>query len=154
MVDRVSACITIGGILSPDHCPELLGLIADEDLSLDWDGAPFDVTQLVGGVPLTLMDHEVALGQFIPLEDFCVAQGLPFQRWSGGCASWGPQRAVFDGTGCVNYLTLNDGGVVLIDRQTIESLGSIEAVFAWFDAADRPVPALVIGTADAEDNHG
>jgi hypothetical protein len=140
MVDRVSACITIGGILSSDHLPEFLGLIADEELSLDWDGPPFTAAQLVSGVPLTLRDHEVALGQFIPLEDFCAAHGLPFRRWSGGCASWGPQRAVFDGSGCVNYLTVNDGGAVLIDRATIEHLGTMQEVRAWFDAADREVP--------------
>jgi hypothetical protein len=51
MVDRVSACITIGGILSSDHLPEFLGLIADEELSLDWDGPPFTAAQLVSGVP-------------------------------------------------------------------------------------------------------
>lgn len=145
MVDRVPASITIGGILPPDHLPEFLSLIDDEELSLAWDGEPFTAAQLVSGRPLTLMDYEVAQGQFIPLEDFCVAYGLSFRRRSGGCASWGPQRAVFDGTGHVNYLTINDGGTVLIDRQTIENLGSMEEVLAWFDAADLEVPPLVIG---------
>lgn len=145
MVDRVSASITIGGILPLDHLPEFLSLIADEDLSLDWDGEPFTAAQLVNGRPLILMDHEVALGQFTKLEDFCFANCLPFMRWSGGCASWGPQRAVSDGTGRVDYLTLNDGGVVVIDRQTIENLGSMEAIIGWFNAADLEIPPLMIG---------
>jgi hypothetical protein len=52
MVDRVSAFITIGGKLSSQHLPEFLDLIAQEDLSLEWDGEPFEVSQFVPGHPL------------------------------------------------------------------------------------------------------
>jgi hypothetical protein len=90
------------------------------------------------------MDHEVALGQFTKLEDFCFANCLPFMRWSGGCASWG--RSVRSSmVPVVDYLTLNDGGVVVIDRQTIENLGSMEAITGWFNAADLEIPPLMIG---------
>jgi hypothetical protein len=53
MVDRVSAFITIGGKLSSQYLPEFLDLIAQEDLSLEWDGEPFEVSQLVQGTPLS-----------------------------------------------------------------------------------------------------
>lgn len=145
MVDRVSASITIGGMLSPDHLPEFLTLITDEDLSLDWDGEPFDAARLVSGVPLILMAHEVAQGQFSRLEDFCVARGLPFRRWCGGCHSWGPQRAVFDGQVDVAYLPVDEDDDVMLSREAITGFGSIEAILTWFDAADLVVPPLVIG---------
>lgn len=154
MVDRVSASITIGGNLSPDHLFEFLALIADEDLSLDWDGEPFTLSQRVVGQPLTLMAHEVAQGQFSRLEDFCVARGLPFRRWCGGCHAWGPQRVVFDGFGEVLYLAADADDEVMICRATVDGLGSIEAVFAWFDAADIVIAPLVIGSDTGEADHG
>ncbi len=149
MVDRASACIIIGGHLPPDHLPEFLALIADEDLSLAWDGEPFALSQLVPGEPLRLMAHDVALGQFSQLEDFCVARGLPFRRWCDGSAAWLPQRAVFDGKGDVAYLKADGADRVLLDRDIAIGLGSFGAVVGWFEVADMQVPPLVIGDASS-----
>ncbi|WP_343616947.1 hypothetical protein [Novosphingobium sp.] len=145
MVDRVSASITIGGRLPTDHLPEFLELIADEELSLEWDGEPFTAAQLACGLPLMLKGREVALGQFSRLEDFCVARNLQFRRWCAGCYSWGPQRAVFDGTGEVSYYATDDEDEALLSLTLAADLGSFEAILAWFEAANLTVPPLAIG---------
>ncbi|WP_206243634.1 hypothetical protein [Novosphingobium terrae] len=144
MVERVSAFITIGGRLSPDHLPEFLDLIAQEDLSLEWDGEPFEISQLVAGKSLCLMNHEVALGQFSRLEDFCFARGLPFRRWCDGSRSWMPQRALFNGEGDISYIATDGADRVLLDRETMNSLGSFDGIVVWYDAADFVIPAFEI----------
>ncbi|WP_343611851.1 hypothetical protein [Novosphingobium sp.] len=153
MVDRVSAFITIGGKLSSQHLPEFLDLIAQEDLSLEWDGEPFEVSQFVPGHPLCLMSHEVALGQFTQLEDFCFARSLPFRRWCDGCSSWMPQRAVFDGSGDVVYIDTDGGDRALLGRNTVTELETFESIVAWFDAADFTVPSLEIVPQPERNGH-
>lgn len=156
MVDCVSASITVGGILSPADLDDFIERIADQELSLEWDGEPFTAADCVTDNPLSLMAHEVPWGRFDALEAFCIEQGLVFTRWCGGCGSWGPQRAVFHGRGKVmNYLT-DDEDEVLLDRAKAGALGSFDAIMAWFSHADLTVPPLVIagiGKAEEED-HG
>ncbi|WP_206240159.1 hypothetical protein [Novosphingobium terrae] len=154
MVDRVSASIAIGGILPAIHVPTFIGLIIDEGLSLDWEGEPFLAEQLSSGSPLPLMAHEVALGRFEPLEDFCVAHSLSYVRWCAGCSSWGAQRAVFTGVGEIRLFPVDADDGVLIDRATVMKFGNIEAIIAYLDSADYGVPPLmIVGTPSEADGN-
>lgn len=145
MADRVSATITIGGALPADQLLDLAAIINGEGLSTDWDGEEFTVSQLSPGKSLTLMAHEVAWGRFEDLEAFCASERLPFVRWSGAYAGqWGAERIVFTGSGEPMSFVADEEDSILIDRGTIDRLGTIEAVRAHFDAADFIVPPLRI----------
>jgi hypothetical protein len=151
MADRVSASIAIGGTLPRDLLPALAELIAHEGLSTEWGGEPFDLAQLPDDGPLALMAHEVAWGRFEELEAFCVEIGLPFARWSGAYpCQWGAERTVFTGTGEPQGYAADEDDYILIGRCTAERLGSYAAIIAHFDAADFPVPPLVV-TPDAKE---
>lgn len=145
MVDRVSASIVIGGKVTPAQFEELCPLIAHNDLRLDWDGEPFASDQITEGEPLRLCAHETPWGMFDDLEQYCTDQHIPFVRWSGSCpGSFGAERIVFDGTkGPLNYSVDEDDHVVL-HEQTIDQLGSIRAIRAYFKPAAFEVPALNI----------
>ncbi len=145
MADRVSASIILGGTLSASDFTELVEIIGNEALSIDWEGEPFAPHQRVIGRPLSLCDHEVAWGRFAELESWCAAHGLPFVRSSGGYGNdWGPERVVSaaDGTQ-VSYAT-TEGDDAIITREQAEQLGSIEAILDYFDAANVEVPPLVV----------
>lgn len=149
MADRVSASITIGGILPAALLPGLLALIAREGLSTEWEGEPFAADQLREGEALHLMSHEVAWGRFEDLEAFCIANGLPFARWSGACGGqWGAERTVFTGSGEPYGYAADEDDYILVGRCTVERLGSIEALIAHFDAADFPIPPLNVIAPD------
>lgn len=143
MADRVSASIVIGGNLTAAEFAELAQILADEALSTEWDGEPFEPDHRVCGEPLRLHAHEVAWGRFETLEPWCFEHGIAFARWAGGYSGqWGAERVVFTGSGDpVTYLADEDDHI-LIDRSQLEKLGSIEAILAHFDAADAPIPAL------------
>ncbi len=145
MADRVSARITIGGVLPRSLLDELTRLIGDEDLRLDWDGEPFAPDAIPNDGPVELMAHEVAWGHFEHLERFCEDHTLAYVRWSGGCAgSFGPERVVFTGAGSrVSYAVTDDDDVVF-DLETIHRLGSIAAIEAYTAQADFAPPALAI----------
>jgi hypothetical protein len=155
MADRVSASITIGGTLPAALLPDLLAAIECEGLSTEWDGAPFAADQLPTDGPLALMAHEVAWGRFAALEGFCVEHGLPFARWSGAYpCEWGAERVVFTAAGEPKSYVADELDRILIDRATIRFLGSIEAVCAYFDAAEFRIPPLVIAGDDKEASNG
>jgi hypothetical protein len=145
MTDRVSASITLGGTLTASQYAELAEIIADEDLSLEWDGERFEPQHRTVGESLSLYAHEVAWGRFDNLESWCIRMGLPFARCSGAYfTEWGPERVVFTGRGePTSYPTVEDDYVV-IGRDAAEKLGSIAAILAYFDEADFVVPPLVV----------
>jgi len=143
MADRVSVSITIGGDLAASDRDRFVAIIADEGLSVEWDGPNFDVAQLREDGALTLCAHEVAWGRLDDLEAFCVEQRLPFARWSGGCpGAFDPERAVFNGSGEPRCFGASEDDEVMIGRQTAAALGSFAAIIANFDAADFVVPPL------------
>lgn len=146
MADRVSASIVLGGTISTAAFAELAKIIERESLSTEWDGEPFQPGDITPGQPLSLHAHEVAWGRFEALESWCVANAMPFTRWSGAYAGqWGAERVVFIGAGEPASFAADEDDYVLIGRDTAERLGSIEAIRAHFDAADSVVPPLVIG---------
>lgn len=143
MADRMSATITLGGVIAQAKIPDLLDAIAAEGLATDWDGEPFTLAELPADAPLRLMAHEVAWGRFEELEAFCVREALPFARWSGAYSGqWGAERVVFTGAGEPRSYAANDEDEVVIDRVEIERLGSFAAVLAHLEAADVAIPPL------------
>jgi hypothetical protein len=145
MADRVSASITVGGTLTKAQYLDLAEIIADEALSVEWDGDRFEPQHRKVGEPLSLYAHEIASGCFEDLESWCVDKGLPFVRCSGACpGQWGAERVVFIGTGKPASYAADEDDHIVIDRRTAEKLGSIEAIFAYFDEGDFAVPPLVV----------
>lgn len=145
MADRVSASITIGGDMTAATYAALAAIIADDGLSIEWDGATFEPHERVDGEPLRLMAHEVPWGRFEALEAFCVEQRIPFARWSGAYpGQWDPERVVFTGAGESRSFGASEDDEVMIGRHTAQALGSYEAIIANFDAADFAIPPLCL----------
>lgn len=116
MADRVSASIVIGGKVSADDFITLCRLIAEEDLSVEWDGEPFTPGHRIDGEPLSLFAHQVTGGQFDTLESWCIAHALPFVRWCGGyTGAWLPERLVFTGTGDGQSFRVDENDNVVAD---------------------------------------
>lgn len=149
MADRVSASIIVGGTLTAPDYAELAEIIAGEGLSIEWDGEPFEPDHRTIGEPLSLYAHEVAWGRFEELEAWCVEKKLPFSRWSGSYGGeWTAERVVFKGAGDPQSYIADEDDRIMIDRGTVERLGSIETILGYFDAADIAVPPLVIEEVD------
>ena len=143
MSDRVSASISIGGVLPRSLHHEFIEIIQLEGLKTEWDGPEFTPEELVEGATLDLMAYNVAWGSFDALEQYCVDHGLAYRRSSCGFSgSFGPERIVFDGVnGPLNYDTNDDDMVVLL-QATIEHLGSMEAIADYIADAQITVPPL------------
>ena len=145
MADRVSVAITVGGPVTAAQYRELVALIQLEGLSIEWDGGPFEPDHRVDGEPLRLFAHEVAWGRVEQLEVWCVSNLVPFARWSGGYpGSWGAERVVFAGAGSPASFIADEEDRILVDRESVERLGSIDALLGHFDAADIAIPPLIV----------
>lgn len=145
MADRVSASIVVGGTITAADYVELAEIIADEGLSIEWDGERFEPMHRTVGESLSLYADEVAWGCFETLEAWCVEKKLPFSRWAGGYGGeWTAERVVFTGEGEPTSFTADEDDRIMVDRFTVEKLGSIEAIIAYFDAADCAIPPLVV----------
>jgi hypothetical protein len=145
MVDRVSASITIGGAITAADYTALALIIADEGLSIEWDGEAFLPEHRTPGHPLYLYAHEVSWGRFASLEAWCIGKGLPFARWSGACPGQrDAERLVFTGQGKPLSYPANENNQIVANLATVECLGSMEAIIAWFDKADAEIPPLTI----------
>ena len=145
MADRVSASIALGGGVTAAQLAELTQLINDEGLSTEWDGEPFDPSQLTPGEPLQLHAYEVAWGTFEELEAWCREHHVPYVRWSGGYGcEWGAERVVFDCAGDPRSYDADENDRIFVDRSTVERLGSVEAILAHFDSAGFALPPLVV----------
>lgn len=84
---------------------------------------------------------------------------MPYHFWAGGFfAEWGAERIIYRGEGAPDSFIADESDRVPIDRGEVERRGSIEAVLAYFDAADFTVPPLVIedegDAAGKEVGHG
>ena len=152
MADRVSAQITIGGSLAASACAGLIAAIQDEGLSTEYDGEPFEPSELVSGYPLTLCGHEVAWGTFNALEAFCRTHRLAYSRWFGACSgAWGSGRSIYrgaqelrEGEEGVDDYDASDDDQTLIGEQLARHLGSYQAIIAHFERASFAVPPLEI----------
>jgi hypothetical protein len=147
MADRVSASISIGGTVTLEQWAILLELIANQDLRTEWDGPTFTAATPLESGALHLFAHEVPWGRFEALEQYACDQDIAYRRWSGGCPGcFGPEIVVFDGggqNGPLNYDADEDERVV-VRPETIERLGSIRAIRAYFKPAAFEPPPLMI----------
>lgn len=70
----------------------------------------------------------------------------------------GPERVVYWGEGVPDSFIADESDRVLIDRGEVERRGSIEAILAYFDAAEFTIPPLEIeddrATGGKEESHG
>lgn len=145
MADRVSAHIMIGGTVLRSRYPLLVQAIAHDDAAVDWDGTPFDPTILPVDGPLMLMDHEVANGCFVEIEDICRHLGLHYVRWSGGSVGSFPSvRVIYLGYGEVQKFLTTEDDEQIFGIESIRALGSIEAIEADYDRARKNPPPLVL----------
>ena len=145
MSDRVSVSIAIGGTLAADLRDTFIATIADHGLSIEWDGAAFDASQLPANDALRLYAHDVAWGQLDALEAFCVAQGLAFTRWSGSYpGQFGSEIAVFTGDGAVRLFAADEEETVVIGRATAERL-QLRSHPRLVRCRRVPAPAAAVG---------
>lgn len=150
MADRCSASIVIGGTLAARHIPDLLAVIADEDVRAEFDGAAFRPCDLVSGQALILCAHEVAWGTFRLLEAFCQEHGLAYSRWSDACIGvWGCSRSIYrgnqtgEGQGVIDDYDVSADNQILITETTARALGSYAAILKYFTTANFAVPPLI-----------
>lgn len=145
MPDCVSASIEIGGFLSRQEFFQLAKLIEDEDLSIEWDGPSFKASHRTVGEPLRLFAHGVPWGRFPDLEAWCISKRLAFSRWSAGFDDqMDAERVIVDSNGGAESIPVDSRNRVILDREKVKTLGSFESILAYFDAAEAPVPPLVV----------
>ena len=155
MADRVSVTMSLGGTLPRNLLVDLEQAIAEDDASTDWEGTAFSRELLTREEPLVLMACEVAWGRFEAIEQFCLVYGLPFVRWSGGCTgSFPPERIVFTGSGDLHYFTASEDDEILISKEDVDRLATIEAIRAHFGKAAFTVPALILADCVADQSEG
>ena len=135
----------VGRTLTEPHYVELARIIAAEGLSIECGGDQFEPEHRTVGESLSLYAHEVAWGRFEELEAWCVEKKLAFSRWSGSYGGeWTAERVVFTGDGDPQSYIADEDDRIVIDRGTVERLGSIAAILAYFDAADIASPPLTV----------
>lgn len=159
MADRVSVTIKLGGTIARALIDELVDIINEEGLSVEWDGEPITSAQIANGHTLKLCAHEVAWGTLDILEPFCHTHNLPYARWYSSYQScWSGGRNVYRGVDMLAALDTADQNThhavgkylasdeddITIDIDTVESLGSYDAILNYFAEANFTVPPLVI----------
>lgn len=145
MADRVAVALSLGGTMPRTLLVYLEQAIAEDGASTDWEGTAFSREVLTGEESLILRACEVAWGRFDAIEQFCLVYGLPFVRWSGGCTgSFPPERVVFTGIGNLHYFTASEDDEILISKEDVDRLATIEAIRAHFAVAAFSVPALIL----------
>ena len=146
MAHRVSASITLGGTITADIYAGLVEHIAEVALATEWGGEPFSPDQRAEGASLALFAYEVPDGEFRALEAYCVEHEIAFARWSASYpGAFAAERIVFPGAGEPHSYIADEEDHILIGRDTVEALGSFEAVLAYFDEAGFDVPPLIVG---------
>ena len=156
MADRVDATITIGGPVPADRLEDLLDAIEADHLGSDWEerfASRDDLRAFLqdGAEGVTLYGREVASGEFVELQAFCLEVGLTHVlTYDGYGGQWGPARRIWrpgdpgDGLTC----SLNaDGGFACVTSDDIRhlELADMEAVLQHLELFNDPhVPPLEI----------
>jgi hypothetical protein len=145
MADRASASIVIGGTISRSTLADLIAAISEDGGRVDWDGHPLDASAVSSGKTLEACAHELSGGMFEWTEEFCEDHGLAYVRDSGSCTgAFGPERVVFTGTGAAVQFDMTESEEIVLARNRILELGSIEAIEAWFELAEFTPPPITI----------
>ncbi|SER24469.1 hypothetical protein [Sphingobium sp. YR768] len=152
MADRVSAHIMIGGMLSRSAYAGLIQAIEKDNPAIDWDGTPFNSSDIPIDTPLALMDHDVANGRFEEIEAVCRRHGLHYVRWSGGYPGSFPSvRVLYLGHGEPKQVLTTEEDEQVFPIERIRELGSIEAIEAGYRLARTNPPPLVLVEDDPRD---
>ncbi|QUT07573.1 hypothetical protein KFK14_09335 [Sphingobium phenoxybenzoativorans] len=151
MADRASASIMIGGTIRRSHILGLIEAIASDGGRADWEGEPLDFSSLHEGSALEAFAYELPGGTFESTEEFCEEQGIAYVRYSGSCGGvFGPERVVFTGAGAAVQFDMTENDEIVLARSMIRELGSMEAVWAWFEQAEFvPPPFTIVDDGDA-----
>ncbi len=154
MADRVSVTIRIGGVLPRVHLAEFIAAVEEEALT-DPLGEYFTEALITSLAPLELSANDVAWGRLEALEAFCLAHGLPFERWCGSYpGSWEAERVVFDGTTEPRSYTVTENDIVVVTEPEVRSLGSLDAVLAYLRSARPCLPPFVVTDRNEEQDDG
>lgn len=144
MADRVSASIEIGGALPARLVPELLSAAQADGGCIEWD-TPLDENSIIPGETLEVCAHELPWGRFEHLEQFCMDQGLAYRKRAASCGgSFGAEREIYHGQGETVSYEESEAGYVVIGLDAIRALGSLDKIEHWFEAAEAPVPPLIL----------
>ncbi len=144
MAIRVNATLRIGGTLARSHLDNFVATIAEEHAFLDWDGQAFEPDLIEQGKPLVLVVNDIIGGELCAVEAFCQRHHLPFTRWSGGHAEFGPVRVVFDGVSKLREFPATIDDEILISLDSIRCLGTFDAIEKDFAFANRIIPPFHI----------
>ena len=149
MGDRAPVHITIGGARPREHLQTFAAHAADYDLRVEWDGEPFDPAALLPDEPLELYGTELNGGQIPEIDAFCIAHGLPFRRWSGGClGAYLPEIVLFDGSGPLRDYTASEDEWVLFPPSWIRSFTRLRDLKREIGRAELTIPAFEIVGGD------
>lgn len=150
MTQSVPAWIRIGGALPRTHLPDLLTAIDRDKGMTDWDGQAITADRIGDGQHLDVYSLGVEGGVFGALERFCFDRGLAFVRSSASSSgAFNAERVVFIGQGAPWHFDMTEREEVVITRAKAKALGSLEAIIAWFDAAEFVPPFPTITEDDA-----
>ncbi|AMK23212.1 MULTISPECIES: hypothetical protein [Sphingomonadaceae] len=145
MADRASASMQIGGTLSRIQLPAFIEAIATDHGRLDWEGEPVEEDTITTGNVLEICAYDLPGGMFETVESFCRQHKLPFRRTSGGCSGvFGPELVVYDLQGQPRHYEMNESEQVVLTRNEIHDLGSIEKIEDWFRSAEFTPPPIVL----------
>ena len=152
MADRVSAHIMIGGVFARSRYPEFVQAIGNDNPASDWEGTPFNPTDLPIDTPLALMDHDVADGRFEEIEHICRRHGLHYVRWPGGYSGSFPSvRMLYLGHGEPKQVLTTEEDEQVFPIERIRELRSIKAIEAEYRPARMNPPPLVLVDDDPSD---
>lgn len=150
MADRACASMIIGGRIHSMLVPLLIKAIAEDHGRADWEGESVDEAMIVNGQTLEIHAYELIGGMFEVVESFCRQNHLPYVRSSASCNGvFGPERVIYTGEGQPAHFELTESDEVVITRNDLLTLGSIDAAEAWFAAADFAPPPFSIDGGQA-----
>lgn len=147
MGDRVWVKLMIGGEIAAEDLQELVEACEVEggrDYYSDTEITVESVTAAVArGETFDVAIQEANYAEAEAIEDFCRERKLPYlKEWEAG-GGFGPGIVVFDGASDPVEYSAISGDAVMNETQA-RSLGTFEAVMAWFSAANWSPPALTI----------
>ena len=104
------------------------------------------------GDPLELYGTELNGGQIPEIDAFCIAHGLPFRRWSGGClGAFLPEIILFDGASRMRDYTASEDEYVLFPPSWIRSFTRLRDLKRAIDRAEVTIPAFVVSGSVSND---
>lgn len=151
MGDRTSVVVEIGGNLPTTALEDLADAIAQEGLSLDWQGPTATGAELRDSVegdhPLRVMNSET-YASIDAIAAVCTKHHLCWRMtWDAYPGSYDAGGELHDFEGDTEYATNGTDGQVFLSAHEILALGSWEAVCARLARLDAALPGFVVTDA-------